>query len=91
MPTMICINASRPALIPVCWSGKNYFALPIKSEKQNTAEAIGTGSFKIFQNSFESLGFIHIKHTLKQQLINHIDLQNMLASCYLISQIKTAN
>ena len=58
-----------------CWSGKNYFALPIKSEKQNTAEAIGTGSFKIFQNSFESLGFIHISiSSIKnQQLINQID------------------
>ena len=75
MPTRICINASRPALIPVCWSGKNYFALPIKSEKQNTAEAIGTGSFKIFQNSFESLGFIHISISCikNQQLINQID------------------
>ena len=90
---MICINASRPALIPVVGRiiKKYDFALPIKSEKQKLAEAWYRDRLKIFQNLFESLGFIHIKHTLKQQLINHIDLQNMLASCYLISQIKTAN
>ena len=61
------------------------------NRKNKTSGSVVPGSFKIFQNTFESLGFIHIKHTLKQQLINHIDLQNMLASCYLISQIKTAN
>ena len=61
------------------------------NRKNKNSGSVVPGSFKIFQNTFESLGFIHIKHTLKQQLINHIDLQNMLASCYLISQIKTAN
>ena len=36
------------------------FALPIKSEKQKLAEAWYRDRLKIFQNLFESLGFIHI-------------------------------
>ena len=36
------------------------FALPIKSEKQNAAEAVVPDLLKFFQNIFESLGFIHI-------------------------------
>ena len=41
----------KTALIPIVGREK-YFALPIKSEKQKLAEAIGTGSFKNFSKLF---------------------------------------
>ena len=46
---------------------KKIFCAPDQIGKTKLAEAIGTGSFKIIQNSFESLGFIHVDHTSKQQ------------------------
>ena len=56
---MICINASRPAPIPVVGWG-NKFCAPDQIEKTKCSGSVGTGSFKIFQNLFESLGSIHI-------------------------------
>ena len=53
-----------------CWSEK--IILRSRSNRKNkTNGSVVPGSFKIFQNTFESLGFIHIK---KQQAINHIDI-----------------
>ena len=54
----------KTALIPVVGRGK-IFCAPDQIGKTKLAEAIGTGSFKIFQNSFESLGFIHVFDALK--------------------------
>ena len=63
---MICINASRPALIPVVGC-ENKFCAPDQIGKTKTSGSVVPGSFKIFQNTFESLGFIHVDHTSKQQ------------------------
>ena len=63
----ICINASRPALIPVVGC-ENKFCAPDQIGKTKRSGSVVPGSFKIFQNSFESLGFIHIYHALKQQV-----------------------
>ena len=51
-----------------CWSGKKYFLAPDQIGKNKTSGSVVPGSFKIFQNSFESLGFIHVDHTIKQQV-----------------------
>ena len=63
MPTLICINASRPALIPVVGCENKFCALDQIGKTKRSGSG-GTGSFKIFQNSFESLGFIHIVNQL---------------------------
>ena len=49
-----------------CWSEK--IILRSRSNRKNkTSGSVVPGSFKIFQNTFESLGFIHVDHTSKQQ------------------------
>ena len=60
---MICINASRPALIPVVGC-KNYFALPIKSEKQKHSGSVVPGSFNNFQNTFEWISRVYTYHIM---------------------------
>ena len=58
-----------------CWSEK--IILRSRSNRKNkTSGSVVPRSFKNFQNSFESLGFIHVYDTLKQQAINHIDIVN---------------
>ena len=53
MPTKICINALRPALIPVVgWKIK--FCAPDQIGKTKISGSVVPGSFKIFQNSFEA-------------------------------------
>ena len=47
-----------------CWL-ENKFCAPDQIGKTKRSGSDGTGSFKIFQNTFESLGFIHVNHTLK--------------------------
>ena len=49
-----------------CWSEKLFWA-PDQIGKTKTSGSVVPGSFKIFQNTFESLGFIHVDHTSKQQ------------------------
>ena len=53
----------------------NKFCAPDQIGKTKRSGSDGTGSFKIFQNTFESLAFIHINiYTQKiSNLINQID------------------
>ena len=44
------------------------------NRKNKTSGSVVPGSFKNFQNTFESLGFIHVLDALEQQAINHIDI-----------------
>ena len=57
-----------------CWS-ENIILRSRSNRKNKTSGSVVPGSFKIFQNTFESLGFIHVFDALKQQAINHIDIK----------------
>ena len=55
------------ALIPVVGRGK-IFCAPNQIGKTKRSGSVVPDLLKFFQNSFESLGFIHIYHALKQQV-----------------------
>ena len=83
-PQLDMYKRIKTALIPVV--GRLKIILRSRSNRKNkTSGSVVPGSFKIFQNSFESLGFIHVFDALKQQAINHIDIINRTHIMLLIS------
>ena len=65
-PQLDMYKRIKTALIPVV-GRKKLFCAPDQIGKTKTSGSVVPGSFKIFQNTFESLGFIHVDHTSKQQ------------------------
>ena len=48
--------------------GEIKFCAPDQIRKTKLAEAWYQDLLKFFKNTFESLGFIHVDHTIKQQV-----------------------